>query len=100
VLQLVACLLYSSNLLLCSVQYEQRRQRLALFRAAGFKLVAAVVLEPEAVLDKRLQQRNTSLYTPCLDDLLDMQGEDQWVLHCRVDCCSQCQSEQMHLARC
>jgi hypothetical protein len=32
--------------------------------------------------------------------LLDMQGEDQRVLHCGVDCCSQCRSEQIHLARC
>jgi len=59
-----------------SVRSEQRQLRLAPFREAGFRLVAAVVLEPEPVLAKRLTRRDSRpLLLPCLDDLLDVQGE-------------------------
>jgi hypothetical protein len=56
------------------VSREERRRRLAPFRAARFRLVAGVVVEQEGVLHKRLLRRDQQL-CPAPEDMLDMQGK-------------------------
>jgi hypothetical protein len=50
-------------------------RRLAPFRAAGFRLAAAVVVEQEALLHKRLMRRQQmQQLCPAPEDMLAMQG--------------------------
>ncbi|KAF6263098.1 hypothetical protein COO60DRAFT_537513 [Scenedesmus sp. NREL 46B-D3] len=65
-----------------NVNGEERQRRLAPFRAAGFRLAAAVVVEQEALLQKRLMRRDQQL-CPAPEDMLAMQGGLAGVGCCR-----------------
>ncbi|WIA38205.1 hypothetical protein OEZ86_001552 [Tetradesmus obliquus] len=95
-----------------NVSRDERRRRLAPFREAGFRIAAAVVLEEEAELHRRLARRGQGL-CPAPEDLLDMQANfalpevspeefDEVTLLSRVTAFTQPQAaaELVHSMRC
>lgn len=63
----------------CSVLAESRSWIIEGFRAAGFKLVAAVIVEHDHVINQRMNRRDGTLW-PDYDTFLHMKGEDSFVL--------------------
>lgn len=59
--------------MLCSVLAERRQWILEGFRSAGFKLIAGVVVEQDAIINQRMRRRDQRL-RPAFEDLLEMKG--------------------------